>query len=159
MALVGDGELAVTEGVPQLDGTVAGTGDNLAVVGREGDGQDVVVVADEAAGGGARGQLPKSQGLVPRSGQGVGAVGGDNLSNFDPSAYLVLKTFTQNPASIHVHIHQKSVGTYAVRDDVGVAVQRLLGVTVLGLIASKVPDDQSLVTRAGQEHVGANRIV
>lgn len=38
-------------------------------------------------------------------------------------------------------------------------MQRLLGVTVLGLIASEVPDDQSLVTRAGQEHVGANRIV
>lgn len=86
MALVGDGELAVTEGVPQLDRTVAGAGDNLAVVGGEGHGQDIVVVADEAAGGGARRQLPESQGLVPRSGQSVGAVGGDNLSKFDPSA-------------------------------------------------------------------------
>lgn len=86
MALVGDGELAVTQGVPQLDGAVARAGDNLAVVGREGDGQNIVVVADEATGGGAGRQLPESQGLVPRSGQGVSAVGGDNLSKFDPSA-------------------------------------------------------------------------
>lgn len=111
MALVGDGELAVTESVPQLDGTVTGTGHNLAVVGREGDGKDIVVVADEAAGGGAGGQLPESQGLVPRSGQGVGAVGGDNLSKFDPSAYLVLETFTQNPAS-HPCSYPPEVGRY-----------------------------------------------
>lgn len=90
MALVGDGELAVTEGVPQLDGAVARAGDNLAVVGGEGDGQNIVVVADEAAGGGAGGQLPESQGLVPRGGQGVGAVGGDNLSKFNPSACILL---------------------------------------------------------------------
>ena len=38
VTLVGDGELAVTEGVPELDGAVAGTGDDLAVVGGEGEG-------------------------------------------------------------------------------------------------------------------------
>lgn len=65
VALVGDGELAVTEGVPQLDRAVARAGDDLTVVGGERDGQDVVGVADEAAGGGAGGELPKSQGLVP----------------------------------------------------------------------------------------------
>lgn len=37
----------------------------------------------------------------------------------------------------------------------GVALQGSLGVTVLGLIASEVPDDQSLVARSRQEHVGA----
>lgn len=47
------------------------------------------------------------------------------------------------------------VGTYTVRDDVGVAVEGLLGVTVLRLVTGQVPDDQSLVTGAGQEHVGA----
>lgn len=57
--------------------------------------------------------------------------------------------------ALHKKNSSKSVGTYAVRDDVGVAVQRLLGVTVLGLIASEVPDDQSLVAGGGQEHVGA----
>lgn len=79
MALVGDGELAVTEGVPQLDGAVTGTGNDLAVVGGERDGQDVVVVADKGAGGVTGGQLPETERLVPRGGQSVGTVGGDHL--------------------------------------------------------------------------------
>lgn len=65
MALVGDGVLAVTEGVPQLDGAVTRSRNDLAVVGREGDGKDVVGVADEAAGGLAGGELPQAEGLVP----------------------------------------------------------------------------------------------
>lgn len=47
------------------------------------------------------------------------------------------------------------LGTYTVGDNVGVTVQRSLGVTVLGLVAGEVPDDQGLVTRTRQEHVGA----
>lgn len=121
MALVGDGVLAVAEGVPQLDGAVPRAGDDLAVVGGEGDGEDVVVVADEAAGGLARGELPQAQGLVPGGGQSVGAVGGDDT----------------------------------VGDDVRVAVERALGVAVAGVVARQVPDDQRLVTRTRQEHVGA----
>jgi hypothetical protein len=79
VALVGDGVLAVTEGVPQLDGAVARAGDDLAVVGGEGDGQDVVGVADKAAGGDTGGELPQAQGLIPRGGESVGTVGGDDL--------------------------------------------------------------------------------
>lgn len=79
VALVGDGELAVAEGVPQLDGAVTRTGDNLAVVGGEGDGQDVVLVANKGAGGLAAGQLPQAEGLVPGGRQSVGTVGGDHL--------------------------------------------------------------------------------
>lgn len=79
VALVGDGVLAVTEGVPQLDGAVARAGDDLAVVGGEGDGEDVVGVADEAAGGDTSGELPEAEGLVPRRRKGVGAVRGDDL--------------------------------------------------------------------------------
>lgn len=45
--------------------------------------------------------------------------------------------------------------TYAVRDDVGVAVERSLGVAVLGLVAGEVPDDQRSVSAGRQEHVGA----
>ena len=66
MALVGDGVLAVTESVPQLDGSVAGSGDDLAVVGGEGDGEDVVGVTDKAAGGYTGRELPEAEGLVPR---------------------------------------------------------------------------------------------
>lgn len=39
----------------------------------------------------------------------------------------------------------------------GVTLQRALGVTVLGLIAGEVPDDQGLVARSRQEHVGAGK--
>ena len=79
VALVGDGELAVTEGVPQLDGAVTGTGDDLTVVGGEGDGQNIVGVADKGAGGVTGGQLPETERLVPGGGQSVGTVGGDHL--------------------------------------------------------------------------------
>jgi hypothetical protein len=47
--------------------------------------------------------------------------------------------------------------TYAVGDDVGVALQAPLGVTVRGLVAGEVPDDQGLVAGTGQEHVRAGR--
>lgn len=81
VALLGDGVLAVTQSVPQLDGLVTGTRDDLAVVGGERDRQDVRLVADESAGGGTGGELPQAEGLVPRGGQSVGAVGGDHLFN------------------------------------------------------------------------------
>lgn len=79
VALVGDGVLAVTEGVPQLDGAVTGTGNDLTVVGGERDGQNVVGVADKGAGGVTGGELPQAEGLVPRGGQSVSTVGGDHL--------------------------------------------------------------------------------
>jgi hypothetical protein len=47
--------------------------------------------------------------------------------------------------------------TYAVRDDMRVTVQTPLGVAVCGLVAGQVPDDERLVARAREEHVGAAR--
>lgn len=79
VALVGDGELAVSEGVPQLDRAVARTGDDLTVVGGEGNRQDIVGVADKGAGGLAGGELPEAEGLIPRRGERIGTVGGDDL--------------------------------------------------------------------------------
>jgi hypothetical protein len=38
---------------------------------------------------------------------------------------------------------------------VGMTVQASLGVSVGRLVASQVPDDESLVTGGGEEHVGA----
>lgn len=80
VALVGDGELAVTEGVPQLDGAVTRTGDDLTVVGGEGDGKDIVGVANEGTGGGSAGEFPETETLVPRGGQSVGTIRGDDLT-------------------------------------------------------------------------------
>jgi hypothetical protein len=45
--------------------------------------------------------------------------------------------------------------TYAVGDNMRVAMKRSLGITVLRLVAGKVPDDQGLITTTGQEHVRA----
>jgi hypothetical protein len=36
-------------------------------------------VADKAAGGDTGGELPQAQGLIPRGGESVGTVGGDDL--------------------------------------------------------------------------------
>lgn len=66
MAVVGDGVLAVAERVPQLDAAVARAGHNLTVVCGEGNREDIVVVADKAAGRGAGRQLPETERLVPR---------------------------------------------------------------------------------------------
>ena len=41
----------------------------------------------------------------------------------------------------------------------GVALERSLGVTVLGLVAGEVPDDQGLVSGSRQEHVGAGGLL
>lgn len=65
MALVGDGEFAVSEGVPQLDGSVTGAGNDLSVVCGERNGEDIIGVADEGTGGVAGGKLPQSKSLVP----------------------------------------------------------------------------------------------
>lgn len=77
VAIVNNVELALAEGVPELDASVSRGGDNLSVVGRERDGEDVAGVADELSGGEAGVQVPQSEGLVPRRGEGELAVRGD----------------------------------------------------------------------------------
>lgn len=149
MALLGDGVLAVTKGVPQLDGAIARTGDDLSVVGREGDGENVVGVADESSGGGASGKLPEAESLVPRGRQSVGAVGGDDLCRDSHQRRVPHKSSYSN----------FEARTYTIGDDVRVASQRSLGVTVLGLIAGEVPDNQAFVSAARKEHVGADEKV
>ena len=77
MAVVNNVELALAEGVPELDASVSRGRDDLSVVGRERDGEDVAGVADELSGGEAGVQVPQSEGLVPRRGEGELAVRGD----------------------------------------------------------------------------------
>jgi hypothetical protein len=85
VALLSDSELAVTESVPELDCSIARSGDDLSVVGGEGNGQNIVGVANKASGGGTGGKLPETQGLVPGSRESIGTVGGDNLDQFQRS--------------------------------------------------------------------------
>lgn len=155
VALLGDGELAVTEGVPELDGAIAGTGDDLTVVGGEADGENVVGVADETAGGGAGGKLPETEGLVPRGREGVGTVGRDHLCRANQSncPRYIPRYQHDFPPPIRV---DRVFSTYTVGDDVRVAVETALGVAVRGLIAGEVPDDEGLVSATRKEHVGAN---
>ncbi|KAI7974719.1 hypothetical protein EIK77_003867 [Talaromyces pinophilus] len=63
---------AFTKGVPELDGSVTGTGDDLAVVGREGNGEDIAGVAAEDAGGVASRKFPQAQSLTYTVGHDVG---------------------------------------------------------------------------------------
>lgn len=78
VALLLDGELAVTEGVPELDGAIAGSGNDLTVVGGEGDGENITSVSDETAGGVSGSELPETEGLIPRGGKSVSSIGGDH---------------------------------------------------------------------------------
>ena len=67
MTLLSDSELAVTKSVPQLDCAIAGTGNDLSVVGGEGNGKNIIGVSNESAGSGTGGELPKAKSLVPGS--------------------------------------------------------------------------------------------
>merc|ERR1712023_504995 len=69
LALGLDGVLALAQGVPQLDGLVAGARHDLTVVSAEGDREDILVVADEAAGGETSVEVPQTEGAVPGAGQ------------------------------------------------------------------------------------------
>ena len=61
-----NGELALSQSVPQLDGLVARAGDNLTIVSGEGNGEDIVLgVTYETAHDLASGQIPQAQSLVP----------------------------------------------------------------------------------------------
>ena len=81
MSLVCDGKFAVSQCVPQLYRSISRTRDDLAVIGGERDGEDIVSVADEGSGGVAGSKLPESESLVPGGGKSVGAVGGDDLGH------------------------------------------------------------------------------
>jgi len=67
--LVLNGVLADTEGVPQLDGLVAGPRDDLTVVSGEGNAQHVLGVANELTVAHPSVDVPKTEGSIPRTRQ------------------------------------------------------------------------------------------
>lgn len=78
MSLVGlVGELALTNGVPQLDGSVSASRHNLTVVRREGHGQNVTGVAYKSLHGSTVSQVPQTESLIPRGRDGKSTVLGD----------------------------------------------------------------------------------
>lgn len=69
MTTLSDVELALSKSVPQLDGLITRTRDDLSVVSRERDREDVVGVADETTGSSTSVQIPKTDSLIPRGRQ------------------------------------------------------------------------------------------
>jgi hypothetical protein len=67
--VLGEGELKVTKSVPEVDGLVARSGDDLTVVGGEGDGENILGVANELAGAVTSAQFPQTESSIPRSGK------------------------------------------------------------------------------------------
>lgn len=70
VTLLLDIKLALSQSVPKLDSLVPGGRDDLPVVGRERDREDVVGVTDESTGGRPGVEVPQSEGVVPRRGEG-----------------------------------------------------------------------------------------
>ena len=89
-----DSVLALSQGVPQLDGLVPGSGDNLTIVGGESDTQNIVVVILEAASGASSRQIPQAQVLVPGSGQGKVTIGGQN--DIGDEVSMTMETLLRN---------------------------------------------------------------
>jgi len=63
--------LAFTTSVPDLDGLITRTGNNQTVIRRERSRQNVSSVTDKVADSFTVAQVPKTHGLIPRSGQGI----------------------------------------------------------------------------------------
>lgn len=83
VTLLSDGELAVAESVPELDGSVSRSRDNLSVVCREGNRENIIGVANESTGGGTGGELPETEGLVPGCRESVCTVRRDDAVRDD----------------------------------------------------------------------------
>ena len=73
-----DGVLALSQGVPQLDGSISASAHDLPVVRGESNGENVLGVANEATSGVARGQIPQTKSSVPGTGQTELTIGGDD---------------------------------------------------------------------------------
>jgi len=69
-----NGELALGAGVPDLDVLVEATSDNLTIISGKGNGEDISVVTDELGDGAAGGNVPQTNGTVPRGGEGEAGV-------------------------------------------------------------------------------------
>ena len=81
VSLLSDGKLAVTESVPELNGSIARSGDDLSVIGGEGDGENIVRVPNKSSGSGTSSKLPKAESLVPGGRECIGSVRGDDLDS------------------------------------------------------------------------------
>ena len=83
MALLLDVELALAEGVPQLNGAIPGTRDDLPVVRAERNGQDISRMTNESSCRQTRIQVPKAEGVIPGSAKSELTVGRDDNVGYE----------------------------------------------------------------------------
>jgi len=77
-----NGVLAETLGVPDLNLVIKTTGQDLSIVVGDGDGEDVLLVADELLNGFAGLHVPETDGTIPGGGDNEAGVAGQaNLGN------------------------------------------------------------------------------
>lgn len=69
---------AFSKSVPQLDGLVTRSRDDLSVVSGEGNRENVLGVSNKSSGGGSSIQVPQSEGSIPRSRQTELSIRGDD---------------------------------------------------------------------------------
>ena len=81
MPLLSDGKLAVTESVPEFNGSIARSGDNLSVISGEGDRENIVRMSDKSSGSGASRKLPEAESLVPGGRKSIRSVRGYDLDS------------------------------------------------------------------------------
>jgi len=62
--------LALSKSIPELDGLVARTRDDLTVVSRESNREDISLMSDESASGESSVEIPETEGTVPRARKG-----------------------------------------------------------------------------------------
>lgn len=72
-----EGDDAVTEGVPDLDRAITGTGEDLAVVRGEGNGKNILGVTGETELRSTSLKVPKTKGTIPRTRDSVLAISGE----------------------------------------------------------------------------------
>jgi len=65
MTLFSDGELAVSQCVPEFNGLISASTDNLSVISGERDGKNIIGMTYEAAGGFSSVEIPETKGFIP----------------------------------------------------------------------------------------------
>jgi len=119
-----NGVLALSEGVPKLDGLITRSTDNLTVVNTECNRKNILRVSNETTSGASRVDLPKTKGSIPTSRKGKLSITGDD--------------------DVTDEMGMSPQGT------LGVTV----GIVLAGVGVGETPDQDGLITGCGEDEVG-----
>lgn len=65
MSVLNNGKFAFTKGVPELDGAITRTRNDLTVISAESNREDILGVSNESASANTRVDVPKAKSVVP----------------------------------------------------------------------------------------------